>query len=225
MTDAKTLFRSFLPASVDDSFLTSKEFQQALQVAKNGKKAGYERLEFLGDRVVGLVVAQLLYQHFPKAQEGEMAQRFVALVRAETLAEVALTLKLDMLLDTNEEALRRNISVLSDVCEAVLAALYLKCGLSVVQEFMTPLWMPLLEKSPTDLKDGKSLLQEYAQHHGFALPVYRLVGQNGSAHQPLFTIEVCMGPHHMQAQGSNKKSAEQKAAHLLLDKLKEKHDA
>lgn len=222
---ARQTFRSFLPKSVPDSFMETAAFKQALQVAKNGKKAGYERLEFLGDRVVGLVVAQLLYQHFPKAPEGEMAQRFVSLVRAETLAEVALTLKLDALIDTNEQALRQNVSVLSDVCEAVMAALYLEHGLSVVQEFMTPLWMPLLERNKTAPKDAKSLLQEYAQHHGFALPVYRLVSQNGSAHQPLFTIEVCVGTYQMQAQGTNKKSAEQKAAHLLLDQLKEKHDA
>lgn len=215
-------FKSFLPASVADRFVASENFKQALKVAKNGKKAGYERLEFLGDRVVGLVVADMLYRHFPMASEGEMARRFVALVRAETLSEVALQLGLDALIDTNEAELRENVSVLSDVCEAVIAALYLESNLAVVQEFMTPLWTGLMSRDSVAPKDGKSALQEYAQQHHFALPKYTVVGQSGAAHHPTFTVEVCVGKYKMQGVGENKKTAEQRAALALLEQLKGK---
>ena len=215
-------FKSFLPASVADCFVASDNFKQALKVAKNGKKAGYERLEFLGDRVVGLVVADMLYRHFPTAPEGEMARRFVALVRAETLSEVALQLGLDALIDTNEAELRENVSVLSDVCEAVIAALYLESNLAVVQEFMTPLWTGLMSRDSVAPKDGKSALQEYAQQHHFALPKYTVVGQSGAAHHPTFTVEVCVGKYKMQGVGENKKTAEQRAALALLEQLKGK---
>ena len=215
-------FKSFLPSDIADGFVGSAVLKQALRVAKNGKKAGYERLEFLGDRVVGLVVAQMLYQHFPDAPEGEMARRFVSLVRAETLAKVALQLGLDALIDTNEEELRKNVSVLSDVCEAVMAALYLTYGLEVVRAVMRPLWTELMEKDIIAPKDSKSALQEYAQQHHFDLPKYTVIGQSGSAHHPTFTVEVCVGKYQMQADGENKKTAEQKAAEGLLAQLKGK---
>jgi len=193
-------------------------FRQALRLSHNGHPAGYERLEFLGDRVLGLVVAEMLYRRFPNEREGAMAKRFVALVREETLAGVAQDLGLPALLSTNEDALRHNASVLSDVCEAVIAALYLDQGLAAVQAFMEPIWSRLIEAEIQIPQDAKSALQEWAQKKFKILPTYTLLSRTGPDHAPVFTVQVQIGDRTITGTGSNKKLAEQSAAtHFLED--------
>lgn len=193
-------------------------FRRALQLSGNGRPAGYERLEFLGDRVLGLVVAEMLYRRFPDEREGLMAKRFVALVREETLADVARDIGLPARLITNEDALRQNSSVLSDVCEALIAALYLDQGLAAVQAFMEPIWTRLIDAELQVPRDSKSVLQEWAQKKYKSLPVYTLISRTGPDHSPLFTVQVQIADQTVTGTGNNKKQAEQAAAaHFLED--------
>lgn len=194
-------------------------FKQALRLSHNGRPAGYERLEFLGDRVLGLVVAEMLYRRFPNEREGAMAKRFVALVREETLAGVAQDLGLPALLSTNETALRHNASVLSDVCEAIIAALYLDQGLAAVQAFMEPIWSRLIEAEVQIPQDAKSALQEWAQKKFKVLPTYTLLSRTGPDHSPVFTVQVQIGDRTITGTGSNKKLAEQSAATNFLEDI------
>lgn len=194
-------------------------FKKALRLSHNGRPAGYERLEFLGDRVLGLVVAEMLYRRFPNEREGAMAKRFVALVREETLAGVAQDLGLPALLSTNETALRHNASVLSDVCEAIIAALYLDQGLAAVQAFMDPIWSRLIEAEVQIPQDAKSALQEWAQKKFKVLPTYTLLSRTGPDHSPVFTVQVQIGDRTITGTGSNKKLAEQSAATNFLEDI------
>lgn len=194
--------------------------KQALTLSHHGKSAPYERLEFLGDRVLGLIVADMLYHTFGKEKEGELARRFTGLVREETLAFIAKDLNLGNLLITNENELRTNQSILSDVCEAVLGALYLDRGLDVVRAFMEPIWHPLLHMEKKAPKDAKSALQEWSQQNGHRLPVYTLVDKIGAEHAPQFMMQVeIIGIGSARGQGTNKKMAEQEAAQNLLKQV------
>ncbi len=208
MSDIQTLFN-------DQTLL-----RQALTLAHHGRTASYERLEFLGDRVLGLVVAEMLYLHHPMEKEGALARRFTELVREETLAEVAEKLGLPTLLITRENELRHNPSVLSDVCEAVLGALFLDQGLETVRQFIHPLWLPLMHRNKQAPKDAKSALQELAQKRGLPLPSYIVLKKSGPEHAPLFDIQVTI-PDIGTAigTGESKKIAEQHAAQNLLETL------
>lgn len=193
----------------------------ALTLSHHGKSAPYERLEFLGDRVLGLVIAEFLYKKFPKEKEGELARRHTALVREETLAEIAVDMGIPSMLLTKEDELRSNPSILSDVCEAVLGAMYLDQGLEKVKEFMIPFWIPYVEANKDAPKDAKSALQEWAQRHAFELPVYSVLKRTGTDHEPYFFMQVeIMGAGLAHGEGKSKKIAEQNAADNLLKQLK-----
>jgi len=201
-------------------FHNQELLKQALTLSHHGKSAPYERLEFLGDRVLGLIVSDMLYHTFGKEKEGELARRFTTLVREETLAQIAKGLGLGDMMITNEHELRHNRSILSDVCEAVLGAMYLDRGLETVRAFMEPIWTPLLHTDKKAPKDAKSTLQEWAQKNGHKLPVYTLIDKTGEEHAPLFIMQVeVVGLGQATGQGTNKKTAEQTAAQNLLKQV------
>ena len=196
-----------------------KNFKKAVTLAIGGRAASYERLEFLGDRVLGLVIAEMLFKTFPNEKEGEWAVRFTALVKESTLSDVAKTLGLDACLITNEDYLRSNDSVLADVCEAVLGALYLEKGLDKVQDFVSVLWHPFLNEKMTSIKDAKTMLQEWAQKNKGIVPEYRVISKTGPDHEPCFEVEVAiLGVGSARAKGSSKKEAMTLAAKELLQK-------
>ncbi len=183
-----------------------------------------ERLEFLGDRVLGLVVAEMLFQQFPYEAEGALGYRFPALVRAEALARIAEQLGLadHLLIDDHEFAdnLKRKTGVLSNACEAVIAALYLDGGLSVTKKFIETHWQALLEEDLTPPKDAKTLLQELVQSRGAVVPVYRIVERTGPDHAPEFRVEVSVENEiPAVASGPSKRAAETAAAKLLYHRL------
>ena len=184
----------------------------------------YERLEFLGDRVLALVVADMLYDAFPDEEEGALAKRLVALVRRETLADVATRLRVGPLirLSRGEEEAggRENQGILADVCESLIGAIYRDGGLDAARAFIERHWSALMEGTAEPPKDAKTSLQEWAQGRGFALPSYRQVGRSGPDHAPHFTIEVSVGefPPEIGA-GPSKRIAEQIAAEKLLERL------
>ena len=180
-----------------------------------------ERLEFLGDRVLGLAVAELLAQTFPKAREGELARWFNQLVRAETCAEVAQQWGLgDFILMSGGEAGsggRRKKTILANTCEAVLGAVFADAGYDVAKEVVRRFWEPQFYTLELAAPDAKSLLQEWAQGRGLPLPRYFEVGREGPDHAPRFTAEVQIeGVAPQRGQGTNKREAEQAAALAVL---------
>jgi ribonuclease III len=187
--------------------------------------ANYERLEFLGDRVLGLVVADLLWRRFADEPEGHLTRRLTQLVRREALARVAGELALGrcLLLSPAEAAAgaTRNPGILADVVEAVIAAIYLDGGLSAAFAFVERLWAPLIAEMETaPPRDPKTNLQEWAQGRGLPLPDYRLVATSGPDHAPQFTVAVAVTGHHeASATAASKRAAETAAAAALLARL------
>jgi ribonuclease-3 len=184
----------------------------------------YERLEFLGDRVLGLVVAEQLLDRFPLEREGEIARRHVQLVRKEALAEVARRLGIGPFLRISrgeeDAGARESGSILADVMEAILAALYLDGGLETARGFILKHWNPLLEADLEPPSDPKTTLQEWSQGRRHGLPVYKVIAQDGPSHAPEFTISVTVAEFTPRsAKGRSKRQAEQSAAALLLDDL------
>lgn len=184
----------------------------------------YQRLEFLGDRVLGLVVADVLLQRFPHEAEGPLALRHVDLVRRETLTDVGRRLGLGqhLRLAKGEDAAgeRDNPALLADACEAVIGALYLDGGLSAARAFIEAHWAPMLAAAGHPPQDAKTALQEWAQARGMALPDYREVDRAGRAHEPVFTVEVRLeGQKAERGEGRSKRLAEQAAAERLLNRL------
>jgi ribonuclease III len=186
-------------------------------------RRGYERLEFLGDRVLGLVIAELLWKRFPNEAEGELTRRHTHLVRREALAEVAQAMGLGekLLLSKGEEGagVRKNKSVLADVCEAVIAALYLDGGLEPARRFVEMRWEKRLSNVAKPPRDPKTALQEFVQGRGFPLPLYQTVGSEGPAHKRRFTVTVTvdgMENATATATGPSKHAAEIAAAAAAL---------
>lgn len=183
-----------------------------------------ERLEFLGDRVLGLLVADLLCARYRDETEGALAKRLVALVRAETLADVAREIGLGRVLRIDrggvDQGARDNPTILSDACEAVIAALYVDGGLRAARGFVERYWEKRLADIAEPPKDAKTELQEWAQGRGLPLPVYEIADRSGPDHAPVFVIQVRVtGLEPVEAQGPSKRAAEQKAAARMLEGL------
>jgi ribonuclease-3 len=188
-------------------------------------RRAYERLEFLGDRVLGLVLAEELYRAFPDEDEGALAKRLAALACQQALAEVARAADLGghLTLSRGEAQAggRANPALLADACEAVIGALYLDGGLAAAADFIRRFWRPLMAADARPPQDAKTALQEWAQAKGLPLPAYRMLRAEGPAHEPLFMVEVQVaGQPAAAASGRTKRLAEQRAAELLLDQLR-----
>ncbi len=181
----------------------------------------YERLEFVGDRVLGVAVASLLYKLFPRDPEGGLSQRFTGLVCKETVAEVGRTLHLGEYMLVASADIRDNENVLCDICEAVIGAIYVDGGIEEALSFVNNHWRELIDRNIAPPKDAKTLLQEVAHAKGLAAPVYELVGREGSEHAPVFSMKVIVGKDYFAiGKGRSKKLAEFSAASILLGKLK-----
>ncbi len=183
-----------------------------------------ERLEFLGDRVLGLVVAEALIDRFPEAREGELGPRLAALVGREALAKIALAIDLGAyLVVAPADAVggaRGRPKMLADACEAVIAALYLDGGLDAARRFILSAWESQIGALAAKPLEPKTALQEWAQGRGRPLPFYRVTRSEGEAHQPLFEVEVTVkGLEPALAVGPSKRAAEKAAALALLRRL------
>lgn len=197
---------------------------EALTHASMHGEGNYERLEFLGDRVLGLAIADLLYTHFPDEPEGGLAKRHAALVQGTTLADIAREIELgDQLILSDAErqsggALNDNI--LADCVEALLGAIYLDQGFPPCREVIKHLWgkrLTTLKKPP---QDPKTELQEWVQSRGLPLPVYAIAGRSGPDHAPLFTIELTVeGLSAVRATGPSRRQAEKAAAQIMIQQI------
>jgi ribonuclease III len=221
---------SELPAILGHDFTAPALLTEALthpsasSPASGRPRRGYDRLEFLGDRVLGLVVAELLWRRFPDEPEGRLTQRHTHLVRRETLARVAEAIGLGrhLILSRSEQmaGAAANPTILADACEAVIAAIYVDGGFDAAAAFIGRHWEPLIAEMAAPPRDPKTVLQEWAQARGLGLPRYELVATSGPDHAPRFTIAVSIaGGEAVTASGPAKRVAEAAAAAALLERL------
>ena len=198
---------------------------RALTHASATSTLSNERLEFLGDRVLGLVVAETLHARHADESEGALTVRFHALVRAEACARVAEAVGLPSyvkLAGAGFDSGRARAAILSDVCEAVIAALYLDGGMAAARNFIERYWAEMFQDpgQGAELRDAKTRLQEWAQGRGLPTPAYREISRSGPAHAPHFTIEAIVeGLAPQEGRGGSKREAEQDAATKLLARV------
>jgi ribonuclease III len=193
----------------------------ALKKATRQRSDSYQRLEFLGDRVLGLVVSAMLYRAYPKADEGELSKRLADLVRREMCAEVAISLglvddiKLGQVGAGASARLRK--TVLGDICEAVIGAVFLDGGYSAGAQFVERNWTERMRKLRRPLRDPKTVLQEWAQSKRLPTPVYREIDRTGPHHDPVFRVAVELpGLAPAEGVGGNKRTAEMDAASVMI---------
>ena len=189
-----------------------------------GRAADNQRLEFLGDRVLGIVVAEMLFRAFPDEDEGALARRLAALVKQDSLDAVAREIALGRYLTISrgeeEGGGRANPAILADACEALMGAIYLDGGLEAARAFVERHWAPKMNAEAKPPQDAKTALQEWAQAAGLALPLYTVVKSEGPPHDPVFEVEVTVaGYEPASARGRSKRAAEQAAAKRLLDRV------
>ena len=195
-------------------------FIQALTHGSSGK-ADYQRLEFLGDRVLGLVISTELYTRYPDAPEGELSSRFNALVSGEACAVIARQLDLPELVELGAQAVgdggRYSDNIAADVAESLIGALYLDGGLEAARAFILAQWGPMLDGQRAAPKHPKAALQEWALARGRRPPEYSVVERSGPDHAPRFTVRASIGKlAEATAEGASKQAAEKEAAAALL---------
>lgn len=222
MADDANKLQDTLGHRFSDAGLLSRALVHASST--EDRKQSNERLEFLGDRVLGLVVAEVLFERYPNEDEGELARRYAGLTSREGLVRVAAAIDLDRFILAQhgdvETAKRSQASVAADTLEAVLGALYLDGGLAPAKAFIAKRWDALMEEDLSPPKDAKTSLQEWAQARGLGLPAYEVVTCDGPDHAPTFTISVAIKGHGAKTgQGGSRRSAEQAAAMALLQTL------
>jgi ribonuclease-3 len=193
----------------------------ALTHGSAGAQETYQRLEFLGDRVLGLIVTEMLIDAFPKAPEGELSRRLAELVRKETCAEVAATLDIGAAIRFGQNKTPRaqllTVNVLSDVCEAVVAAIYQDGGLEAARAFVAVHWGPRIAAGAPPAQNAKAALQEWSQARGLGVPEYLIAAKSGPDHDPHFEVEARVGNlPPARGAGRTRREAEQDAAAVML---------
>lgn len=214
-----------LEASVGHGFASRRLLQHALThvSASSARPDSYERLEFLGDRVLGVVVAHMLYEAFPRESEGELSRRLADLVRKETCAEVAEDWGVGpfMRLGDGEAQTggRKKRAILGDICEAIIGAVFLDGGLPAAEVVVRAAFADRMRSPGRKLRDAKTALQEWAQARRLPTPRYRLASRSGPDHAPFFEVAVDIdGFSSAQGAGASKRAAEQSAAQAFLDR-------
>lgn len=225
---AKDKERAALEERIGYKFADKDLLERALThisaLSGGNRNASYQRLEFLGDHVLGLVISDMLYKAFPRANEGEMSRRLSDLVRKETCADVARAMDIGPALKLgNSEShaggrLRANI--LADACEGLVGAVFLDGGYEAADGLVSRFWRERMLKPPRPLRDPKTMLQEWAQGRGLPAPAYRELERTGPHHDPEFRVAVVL-PDRPPAEGvgSSKRAAEQAAAADMLTSI------
>ena len=194
---------------------TALTHSSAVKAASNN-----ERLEFLGDRVLGLVVADMLLKQFPNAREGEIAPRFNALVEARTCSDIGLQMELDKYIRADsalKSGRKAGGNYLADAVEALVAAIYLDGGIDAARAFVHRYWEPLAQKAIEKLANPKGELQEWIAKSSDARPAYVIEGREGPDHQPVFTVSLQVkGFEPVRGTGSSRRAAEEAAAAAFL---------
>tara|TARA_B100001057_G_C22803766_1_gene932506 strand:- start:1001 stop:1669 length:669 start_codon:yes stop_codon:yes gene_type:complete len=183
-----------------------------------------EKIEFLGDRVLGLVIAKKLLEIYPKEKEGILDKKFASLVNKKTCLEIAKKLELHQFILTLNSKTKKNIiedKVLADSCEALIGSIYLDKGFQIAEKIILNLWSNHIKKSVVTQIDAKTKLQEYSLKIFKKLPIYKIISNTGPRHKPLFKVAVkLIDSKYYTAEGKSKKEAEQNAALLCLKNIK-----
>jgi ribonuclease-3 len=207
-----------------DKDLLERALTHISALSGGNRAASYQRLEFLGDHVLGLVISDMLYRAFPKANEGELSRRLADLVRKDTCADVARAMDLGPALKLgNSESHaggRRRTTILADVCEALVGAVFIDGGYKAADDLIAMFWKERMLKPLGPLRDPKTMLQEWAQARGLPTPAYRELARTGPHHDPEFRVAVVL-PDRPPAEGlgSSKRAAEQAAAAAMLTRV------
>ena len=188
------------------------------------KKNNNEKIEFLGDRVLGLVIAKKLLEIYPDEREGILDKKFASLVNKRTCLEIAKNINLEKYILTfnpNNKKIKIEDKIISDCCEALIGALYLDKGLNITEKIILDLWKNHIKKSIVTQIDAKTKLQELALKNFKKLPIYKLISNTGPRHKPLFKVGVKLpNTKYFIAHGKSKKDAEQNAAIGCLNNIK-----
>jgi ribonuclease III len=210
-------------AKLGHDFARPELLRQALthsSSTQGSRLSSNERLEFIGDRVLGLVVAEWLIERFPTEREGDIGKRHSALISAEALAGIAERLELATALKMppryQQQGFRTWVNILSDALEAVLGALYLDGGLEAARRFVRREWATMLEGHHKPPLPAKSRLQEWTLGRGLGLPLYTLTSTEGPPHSPVFKVTVAAAGREAEGAGATKRAAEQAAAEAWL---------
>jgi ribonuclease III len=200
----------------------------ALSGARN-RASSYQRLEFLGDHVLGLIISDMLFRTFARADEGEMSRRLADLVRREACADVGQAINLGAVIRLGASEAhaggRGRPAILADVCEALIGAVFVDGGYPAAAALVERLWSERMRTPARPLRDSKTVLQEWAQARGMPTPAYREVERKGPDHSPEFRVAVEL-PHLAPAEGlgRSKRAAEQAAAAAMLSRAGVKTD-
>ncbi|XBQ15880.1 MAG: ribonuclease III [Oceanicaulis sp.] len=225
MSDRLALFEKRIDHRFEDRALLERALTHASHGDGRSRSASNERLEFLGDRVLGLMAAETLFATFEGVDEGGLAHRLNAIVNKDACARAARRCGLGeaIRLSPAEERLggREKPSILADACEAVIGALFLDGGLEAARAFFDTYWADEIEGLRKRPKDAKSALQEWAAAQGLGVPQYETLGQKGPDHRPVFEVEVRVeGLSPMRGEGGSKQAAQRAAADALLKREK-----
>lgn len=205
----------------DRSLLTLALTHVSAMTGPQDRVLSYQRLEFLGDHVLGLAVSAMLYRAFPNAHEGELSHRLADLVRRETCGEMARAMDLgpSIALGPSESqgGGRKRTAILADVCEALIGAVFIDGGYAAASALVERFWQPRMLASSRPQRDSKTVLQEWAQGLGLPAPTYREVGRTGPHHDPEFRVMVQVSARDpAEGVGGSKRAAEQAAASAML---------
>jgi len=206
------------------TFKNSDYLREALTHPSLEGSANYQRMEFIGDRVLGLTIASWMYELYPSVDEGGLASRHTNLVRREACVKVAESLELGRFLhmakSSEDTGGRKRGTILADACESVIGAIYLDAGYVVAEKFIRANWQDLANNVKVADRDAKTRLQEMVQATGRPTPVYTTIDKSGPDHEPTFTISVKVKDEGEEvAKGQSKREAEQQAATLMLTRL------
>jgi ribonuclease-3 len=204
-----------------DPVLLERALTHISALKGQGRTGSYQRLEFLGDHVLGLAVSEMLFEAFPKAEEGELSRRLADLVRRESCADVARVIDLGASLRLGASEIRAGgrarIAILADVCESVIGAVFLDGGYAAARALVERYWAERMRAPARPLRDPKTVLQEWAQARGLPTPSYCEVERTGPHHDPVFRVAVLLPEREpAEGRGRSKRAAEQAAAAALL---------
>jgi len=214
---------SLLEKKIGINFKDKKLLIKSLTHKSFNSNNNYEKLEFLGDRVLGLIISKTLLEIFPDDKEGSLDKKLASLVNRKKCCEISKKLNLENFIVTGNKRSKKNKiedKIISDACEALIGAIYLDQGLSSAEKFILKFWKNSLNLSIKDHVDAKTKLQEYSLKKYKILPKYKLLSNTGPRHKPVFKIGVSIeSSKSFNASGHSKKDAEQKAAALFLKKI------
>ena len=212
-------YKSYLNINFKDKSL----IESALTHKSANQKNNNEKLEFLGDRVIGLVLSKKLFDLYPNETEGVLDKRFATLVKKKTCSDVAWDLGLQNLIITGNQKVKiteKDEKILSDCCEAVIGAIFIDRGFDYVEKFILRAWKKNIDNSDITILDSKTKLQEYSLKKFKKLPFYRIVNFTGPKHNPVYKISVSiLGSKSFIGFGKSKQEAEQNGANNLLNNL------